>query len=396
MSMNYKLLLLLLLVAFISCADGDNASTKSADDIVIDQSVLDSATVLVEDSSDYGFEKLPDALMLVYNDSLLIANRRHPRYDESLISVYDMKKRLHHLADYIPFGSEADEMMACGITITGNDLFVCDSWLTGRYCSIQLDKPLIPSKNLHLYDSGVEERGAAIIPFRQGLLVENPQCYDDDEAGIHNEVPRLLYYEGGKCLTQQEPVEYQVADINTGADIHYNAKKHRACFVSHLQPFVELYNDSLKLIHRISVTTKDDQHKISVGAAQKVMHQKRDQETSRISAKFNETKRVVGSSNQFHSFLCSATDEEHIYLVYCGKMFGFEYHTFPSYIIVLDWDGQYIDSYRYNRWVHYISPSSQPGSFYLTVYADDDSQNASMKLVKVGPKRIPTADENME
>ena len=88
-----------------------------------------------------------------------------------------------------------------------------------------------------------------------------------------------------------------------------------------------------------------------------------------------------------HAFLCSAADEEHIFLVYCGKMFAHDYHTYPSYILMLDWNGNLIDAYRFDRWIQAISPGTETGVFYLTVYADDDSSSARMKLIKVIPQQ---------
>lgn len=297
------------------------------------------------------------------------------------------------VASYIPRGSDTDEMVACRIHIAGDKLFVSDCYYTGRYCTIPLRQPLPPADELRLSVSGVEERGVAIAPFRDGLLVENPQCFSDDEAGIHNDVPRLLHFRNGRCLNPHEPVTYQVADVNTGADIHYNESCERICFVSHRQPLVEFYDDSLRLVHSLTLQS-DDLQKIHIGKPQTTMHQRHSRgETGRgISATFDQTQRVVGAGSQLHAFLCSAANDKHIYLVYCGKLFGYDYHTFPSYILVLDWDGNLVDTYRYDRWIQAISPSQTPGKFYLTVYADDDCNSARMKLVKVIPQLSEETD----
>ena len=284
-------------------------------------------------------------------------------------------------------------MVACRIHIAGDKLFVSDCYYTGRYCTIGLRKPLIPADELHLSSSGVEERGVAAVPFRDGLIVENPQCYANDEAGIRNDVPRLLYYRQGRCLTPQETVAYQVADINTGADIHYSTTHQRVCFVSHRQPLVEFYDDSLHLVHSLTMQSGGSQ-KIHIGNPQTVMHQQRQRgETGPgIRATFDKTQRVVGAGSQFHAFLCSAADEEHIFLVYCGKMFAHDYHTYPSYILVLDWNGNLTDAYRFDRWIQAISPGTETGVFYLTVYADDVSSSARMKLIKVVPRPVEETD----
>ena len=78
-------------------------------------------------------------------------------------------------------------------------------------------------------------------------------AYRNDEAGIRNDVPRLFHFKNGRCLNPHSPVTYQVADVNTGADIHYNKSCGRICFVSHRQPLVEFYNDSLQLVHSIKL-----------------------------------------------------------------------------------------------------------------------------------------------
>lgn len=364
---------------------------------VIDQAVLDSATVLVVDSTDHRFEHLPNANgMLVYKDSLLIVSRSFQAFGEPILSLYDLGNSMHHLGDYIPRGSDIDEMVACGIQIIGDGLFVNDCYYTKRYCTIDLRKPLLPADRLHLSHSGVEERGVAAVPFQDGLLVENPQCYSNDEAGIHNDVPRLLFYRQGRCLTPQEHVTYQVADVNTGADLHYNAAHHRVCFVSHCQPLVEFYDDSLQLVRRLTLPS-DGAAKIHVGAARTTMHQQRARRdrASAINATFEKTQRVVGAGSQLHAFLCSAADDEYIYLVYCGKLFGFDFHTYPTYILVLDWNGMLVEAYQFNRWVQEISPSMERGNFYLTVYADDTHDSAGMKLVKVSPQQSEQTDSLM-
>ena len=181
---------------------------------------------------------------------------------------------------------------------------------------------------------------------------------------------------------------YQVADINTGADIHYSTTHQRVCFVSHRQPLVEFYDDSLHLVHSLTMQSGCSQ-KIHIGTPHTVMHQQRQRgETGPgIRATFDKTQRVVGAGSQFHAFLCSAADEEHIFLVYCGKMFAHDYHTYSSYILVLDWNGNLTGAYRFDRWIQAISPGTETGVFYLTVYADDDSSSARMKLIKVIPQQ---------
>ena len=387
-----KIIAVLILFAAASCADA-NKTSPDIPTTVIDQTVLDSATVLVVDSTDQRFAHIVNSnQMLVYQDSLLIVSHSYQTYGEPIISLYDRGNPLRRLAHYIPRGSDTDEMVACRIHIAGDELFVSDCFYTGRYCAIPLKK-LPPADQLQLSVSGVEERGVAITPFHDGLLVENPQCYSDDEAGIHNDVPRLLHFRNGRCLNSHEPVSFQVADVNTGADIHYNELCQRICFVSHRQPLVEFYDDSLHLVHSLTLQS-DDLQKIHVGKPQTTMHQTRHRgETGRgISATFDQTQRVVGAGSQLHAFLCSAADEEHIYLVYCGKLFGYDYHTYPTHILVLDWNGNLVATYRFDRWIQAISPSQTPGAFYLTIYADDDCSSARMKLVKVTPRLEAESD----
>lgn len=376
-----NIIAVLISFAAASCGDANKTSPDGIRDTVIDQSLLDSATVLV-DNTDQRFEYITGAnQMLVYKDSILIVNNKNPQYGDPLISLYDINNRMRNIADYIPRGSDTDEMVACRIHIAGDELFVSDCFYTGRYCCIPLKK-LPPADELHLSVFGVEERGVAITPFRDGLLVENPQCFSDDEADIHNDVPRLLHFRNGRCLNPHEPVSYQVADVNTGADIHYNESCGRICFVSHRQPLVEFYNDSLQLVHSIKLESESLQ-KIHVESPQTRMHNNHNVDIDRGNMSFERTRRVVGAGSQLHSFLCSAANDEHIYLVYCGRLFSHDYHTYPTYILVLDWNGNLVNSYRYNRWIQAISPSSETYAFYLTVYADDDCKSARMKLVKV-------------
>lgn len=389
-----KIAAVLISFAATSCANDGKASYDGIRTIVIDQSVLDSATVLVVDSTDRRFEHIDGAgTMLVYKDSLLITTNKIQAYGEPIISFYDGSDPLRHLVDYIHRGSDTDEMVACGITIIGDNLFVSDSYYTHRYCTISLQKPLLPPDELHLLASGVEDRGVAIAPFHDGLIVENPQCYSNDGAGIHNDVPRLLHYRKGRCLNPHEPVSFQVEDVNTGADIHYNESRKRICFMSNNEPFVEFYDDSLRLIHRMTLPS-EKLPKIYVYPPKTTMHQKRNRgETDRgMSATFDKTQKVVGAENQLHAFLCSAADDEYIYLVYCGKRLAPDFHIYTSYILVLDWGGNLVDTYRFDRWVAGISPSKEKGRFYLMVYANDYRKSAQMKLVNAVSHQTVEAD----
>lgn len=371
--------------AAVSCGDANKATSDRIGTAIIGKTSLDGAIVLVVDAADCRFEKITDAnAVLVYKDSILIVNNRNPLYGDPLISLYDINRQMRHIADYVPRGLGEGEMVACRIQIAGDELFVSDSFYTGRYCTIPLKK-LPTADQLQLSVSGVEDRGVAIIPFHDGLMVENPQCYTNDSAGIHNDVPRLLHYRNGQCLTPLETVAYQVADVNTGADIHYNGACQRICFVSHRQPLVEFYDDSLQLVHSIRLQSEGSQ-KIHIESSRAITDNLPSKDISRGSVTFEKTRRVVGAGSQLHAFLCSAADDEHIYLVYCGRLFSHAYHTYPSYILVSDWNGNLVDSYRFDRWIQAVSPSKETDAFYLTVYADDDCNSAQMKLVKVTPQ----------
>ena len=163
-----KIIAVLILFAAASCADA-NKTSPDIQTTVIDQTVLDSATVLVIDSADQRFAHIVNSnQMLVYQDSLLIVSHSYQTYGEPIISLYDRGNPLRRLANYIPRGSDTDEMVACGIHIAGDELFVSDSYYTGRYCSIPLKK-LPPADELHLSPSGVEERGVAITPVPRRL-----------------------------------------------------------------------------------------------------------------------------------------------------------------------------------------------------------------------------------
>lgn len=379
----------LILCVAISCAN--QSSPQGYMSTVIKKEMLDTAKVLVMDSTEHRFDQLSDiSQVLVYHDSLIITSNKYKAYGEPIVSIYEGNTPLRHLADYIPRGADAGEMVASEMLITGDKLFIYDSFYSRRYVTIPLHKPLPPAENLQLSNSGVEERGVAMVPFRDGVLVENPQCYTNEEVGIHNDVPRLLYYKQGKCQTPQAPVVYQVADVNTGANLHYSAKQHRVCFISNLYSLVEFYDDSLRLVHRVTIPSGEyESQEVLVYAPTMTMHQKKNNKdrSASTNATFDKTQRVVGAGEQFHAFLCSYADDDYIYLAYCGKRFGFNFHTYPSFILVLDWQGNLIDTYRFNRWIEALSPSSERGTFYLTVYDDDDSDNAKMRLVKVFPQK---------
>lgn len=385
MKKSILLVIVMILSVMLSCGDGSKLTNARYKTTTISLSELDSVIVLDVDSNACRFDFLSNAAMMcVYKDSLLIVRNNDIGYGDPLITIYDITDKGKRLADYFPYGSDKGEMIACGFQIIGDELFVLDNFGTRQYCIIKLNEPLSSAEELEIISTGIEEHGAAIIPFRKGLLVENPQCYENKEAGILNDVPRLLYYEQGKCMTPQNSVAYQVQDINTGADIHNNLARHRVCFVSHHQPFVEFYDDSLRLIHRLDFPS-DVNQEIRIYEPVTTIHRKRGhgEKGRETKATFDKTQRVVGAGSQLHSFLCSAADEDYIYLVYCGKLFNHDYHAFPTLIFVMNWDGQVIDTYSYDRWVHYISPSSEKGVFYLTVYANDDSEDASTRLVKV-------------
>lgn len=375
----------------ISCTG--QSSPQEFTSTVIEKEMLDSATVVVVDSTDHRFDSLSDIIEAqVYQDSLIIAKNKFKEYGSPLISIYEGATPLHHLVDYIPRGSDVGEMVANRMLIIGDKLFIHDDYFTHRYVTIPLQKPLPPTESLQLLNSGIEEKGVAVVPFKDGLLVENPQCYNNEMADIHNEVPRLLFYKHGECQTPQEPTAYKVADINTGADLHYNENLKRICFISHHSSFIEFYDDSLRLIHRVVISSKKsknpDKPEFLILAPKITMHQKRkhgDMSTS-ISATFDKTQQVVGTGSQFHAFVSSYANDKFIYLAYCGKKFSFDFHTYPTFILVMDWNGNLVDTYRFNRWVESISSGSERGTFYLTIYADDDANIAKIRLVKVVPK----------
>ena len=95
-----KIIAVLILFAAASCADANKTSPDGIRTTVIDQAVLDSATVLVVDSTDQRFTNITDAnTMLVYQDSLLIVSHSEQSYGEPIISLYDRGNPLRRLGN---------------------------------------------------------------------------------------------------------------------------------------------------------------------------------------------------------------------------------------------------------------------------------------------------------
>lgn len=118
---SLKIIAALFSFAAISCSGDKKASSDGIRNTAISQTYLDSVTMLVVDSTDRRFESFTDAnVALVYKDCILIVNNRNPQYGDPLISLYDINNRMRKIADYIPRGSETDEMMACRIHIAGD------------------------------------------------------------------------------------------------------------------------------------------------------------------------------------------------------------------------------------------------------------------------------------
>lgn len=283
----------------------------------------------------------------VYRDSLLIVWNRKLS-DGYFLQFYDLSTG-KLVRNCFRYGNGPEEALWVNAYLRGNTLLVNDMEKE-QYCVINMDSIRDNRYSLPRFKklaSGI----STISQFKGGkILIENPYCFDSDEADIHYSDPRFLVSEPvSRSPIPHKGHRYNTINVATSGHILYTTDWSRIVYASMNNPVIELYDSTLQLQKRIEGPDK--------------LPIRYHNDGSSVSYK----KRIP------YAYLGCTGDDDGFYLSYVGGFYHKKMQNFDSYIFYFDWSGNLQGSYALNRYVDCLSLSTEPRVLYGTAYDEEDN-----------------------
>lgn len=331
---------------------------KERNTVNIDQEVIDSAKMLMEEPVAF-MDSLKDVkLCYVYKDSILIVLNKGLE-SEHIVDFYNLNTKqfingLYHL------GSGADGLLSAEAIVNRNMLIINDS-IMPQVVALNIDSVLNnPKYIVHpVQYSKIGVRKA--VPFYGNLLVENPDYFHNKDMRINQGKSRFFIIKPSDNYVMDRSYKYYVKNLSINGQILVNEDKARIIYGRLYESQLDVYNSELQPISSV------------VGPVNIVpkYNFKGDEGFYRIVFKFPIP----------YAYLNCTADNEYVYMVYAGAKVkeGMTVNDLPNWILKFDWDGNYISSYKTNRSILSFTKSIQDESaFYATVLI-----HSQPKLVKL-------------
>ena len=339
-------LFVVVLATLLSCTEtntlGDNV-TLLPETIKTEAIPLKAEIIEFEEPNIYVSE------YFVYNDSLLIVCNQYTGKKAVIVYKYPS---LEFVADFIPFGKGPGEVGSAFYNLSNENIIVLDP-NTRIHSILSIDSLLNKNYKPLFYNHVVFAKNYDEYS-KDSLILANPYCFSDEKSGIRNDAERLVVIDKNNKKNQLEVYgkhKYKTSTVSSG-DVLTNKDKNRIVFAESDRARLELYDYNLNL-DKIIITPQETEIEYVIDSYDKMV-------LPSVS--------VIGFTNSYK-------DEDYFYVSYVGAEYdnqkpGSDYDT---WILKFDWDGNFIESYHYNKFIIAFTVSNEKDTFYATLYDEDES-----------------------
>lgn len=297
----------------------------------------------------------------IYNDSILIVVNK-PSRENKFIELWNMKGH-NIVGSYFTLGNGPGEMLLVQARLDGNTLIVRDIQ-KGQVSFLEIDSILF-NDNYEVKVIKHEMMTPDINRDQFGnLIYENPFCFTNKEYSIDNDVnSRFLI--GDESFQDKSINNYRFNTFNISQGILVSkSDKSKYFHCSYYHPYIEIYDKNLMMLRKI-IIDDDDLKK---------------QEFITTNSENSSFTNVAFSTTIPYAFRGICASENYVFVSYIGKLYAptladltspYPKSINTSYIMKFDWDGNLIDSYKYDGYINSISIGSDESTIYATSYNED-------------------------
>lgn len=297
----------------------------------------------------------------VLSDSLLlIKNKRH---DGPYLEVFNLKDSTK-INSLLPYGSGPEEVIYVNVTLQDKNLQIIDP-NRNSYANI----PINQIGNTHHIDFKNYPQdyiiGSSINSIGGELFVQNLNHFISQEHNIYKNNPRFILLEPDSNSGFFTDQEYLTVNVGQGL-VAVKPDEQKVLYIASDSSRIEIYNSKLQLEKVISGPLDLGEPKYRI-----------------IPSDDTNIKEVVYSGEFTETYYYCAYDNNNVVLLYSGQKWNplkDNPETMPTYILVMDWDGNLKGTYKSTAHLFNISLSNnEPNVFYATM-ADEDNNPKPVKL----------------
>ncbi len=281
-------------------------------------------------------------LFLVYHDSVLIVlNKKHE--NGFFIEFYDLSHN-KLINKFYRLGNGPNEILSAFVALNGNLLTIND-YVKGQVAFLNLDSVLVNPSYISLPIRHFTSSPTVSQYYKANqLIIENTNCFEDDELGINNNAPRFIVTNKGSDYVEKSNFKYSTRNVASDGDIITNYALNKIIYTYMHKPIIEIYDNNLKGIKRIL-------------GPDKMLTQYRIVDNEII---FN--RRIP------YTYLDFCINKDYFFVTYMGDFLvgGKNMEDYPLWIFKFDWNGNFVDSYNMGQYISSISISNDGKSFFGT------------------------------
>lgn len=317
----------------------------------LDESIIDSARVLQREKMDIDYQFPVVRYFYVYQDSILIAVNEVSE-STHLIELYNLLSK-QWISGLFHIGRGENELLSGNVYLSGNMLLVND-YQKRRLATVNLDSLLTVPGYKPRITRPVGFGTTAMAPFKGRVIIENPYNFVDEKLGIYQEENRFLSEDDDFSYITREH-EYNTVNVAANGRIIVNPRTNQVIYTGLGQSFFEVYDEQLRLKKRVIGPNILDVEYL-------------------IKTRSNKRKDVFFGSLWPYAYSNYFFDDDYVYLLYYGILITDEdmFESSNGYIIVTNWDGDFIRCYNLGGYALTVSKSSLQEDLFYACMLDDE------------------------
>lgn len=346
---NFIICLILIIIFPGSCISGGNN--------IIPESVFENAEHLSASDTIFRIShETPPYAVYVYGDSLMVMWMHNSAEYGHIYSFYNFDDPAHP-TPYLAYGASDDKFLS-GLLFRHRDTLVSFDVIKQRIAVTDVG---LAAANPCYYTPEIKNINFSsqfFIPFRNGLLCLNPDCFPEAEQEFRKDGPR--FYTVDSTFVSQPVSEYNSNTVNVVAGIFdINWEKGRIIYADNDINHIEVYDTDFRHLKTLTGFTKYPP-KYAFFEIDGIR-------TFAYHGHVSETYKDMATTADFVycCFLNTVSKEDK------------DREDLKSYILKLDWDGNIAASYSIDMYAKTISVSKDNKNLY--VYGLDSDGNSVVR-----------------